>query len=70
MMKTFLFRSGNRGELCSPLILGGADMITDEIAKKIVEAANKACANCQEWVCDECECRYWRNMSWNEEGES
>lgn len=37
------------------------DYITDEIAKKIIEEANKACSNCQEWVCDECEYRHWRN---------
>lgn len=35
--------------------------ITDEIAQKIIEEVNKACANCQEWVCDECEYRHWRN---------
>lgn len=37
------------------------DCITDEIAQKIIEEANKACTNCQEWVCDECEYRHWRN---------
>ena len=37
-------------------------MITDEIAKKIIEEANKACANCQEWDCHECEYRYWRGI--------
>lgn len=36
------------------------DRITDEIAKKIIEEARKACANCQEFVCDECEYRRWR----------
>lgn len=35
-------------------------MITDEIAKKIIEAANKACSECQEWCCEECEYRRWR----------
>lgn len=34
--------------------------IADEIAKKIIEEARKACANCQEFVCDECEYRWWR----------
>lgn len=37
------------------------DCITDEVAQKIIEEANKACTNCQEWVCDECEYRHWRN---------
>lgn len=42
-------------------VINCIDYITDEIAKKIIEEANKACANCQEWVCDECEYRRWRN---------
>ena len=42
-------------------------MITDEIAKKIAEEARKACSNCQEWECGNCEYRYWRDMRWEEE---
>lgn len=34
--------------------------ITEEIAKEIIKEAKKACANCQEFVCDECEYRWWR----------
>ena len=35
-------------------------VITDEIAKKIIEEANKACSNCQEFDCWCCEYRHWR----------
>ena len=31
-----------------------------EIAKKIAEEANKACANCQEDMCEECVYADWR----------
>ena len=37
--------------------------IAEEIAKKIIEEANKACANCQEWDCYECEYRWWREVT-------
>ena len=43
-------------------LMKAPEAITDEIAQKITEAANKACANCQEWVCDECEYRHWRSI--------
>lgn len=36
------------------------ELISDEVAKKIIEEANKACAKCQEWNCGECEYRFWR----------
>lgn len=42
--------------------LESTNTITDEIAKKIIEEANKACSKCKEWkYCDECEYRVWRN---------
>ena len=34
--------------------------ITDEIAKNIIDEANKACAKCQEFDCWECEYRQWK----------
>lgn len=34
--------------------------ITDEIAEKIIDEANKACAECEEPNCWECEYRNWR----------
>ena len=37
--------------------------ITEEIANKIIEEANKACANCQEWCCDGCEYKHWRDKT-------
>ena len=43
-------------------LMKAPEAITDEIAQKITEEANKACANCQEWVCDECEYRHWRSI--------
>lgn len=40
--------------------------ITDEIAEKIIEKAEKACSDCQEFDCWSCEYRHWRGMKENE----
>jgi len=35
-------------------------VIDDEVAEMIIKAANKACSECQEFDCWECEYRHWR----------
>ena len=35
--------------------------IAEEIAKKIIDEANKACTNCQEYDCFECD---YRHLKW------
>jgi hypothetical protein len=38
-----------------------SELITDEVAKKIIEEANRECSKCRELNCEECEYRFWRN---------